>query len=143
MMQSEAQQAMSVFATQIGSISAFFGGVAVAFLGLLIFANTRSRLMEATIGAFVTAAVCFIVSALSATILSVGLLPGASRDIASRPYLESTLLLMNVAFLLGIIALLSGIMSSGWLRSRLTGYTTTAVGAVGLVAVLWLSVRVS
>ncbi|OYY67700.1 hypothetical protein [Sphingomonas sp. 28-63-12] len=142
-MHSEAQQAMSVFATQLGSISAFFGGVAVAFLGLLIFANTRSRLMETTIGAFVTAAVCFIVSALAATILSVGMLPGASRDIANRAYLETSLGLMNAAFLLGIIALLGGIMASGWLRSRLTGYTTTAVGAVGLLAVLWLCIRVT
>jgi len=142
-MHSEAQMAMSAFATQLGSISAFFGGVAVAFLGLLIFASVRSRLMEATIGAFVTAAVCFIVSALAATILSVGMLPGASRDIANRAYLESTLLLMNVFFLLGALGLLGGIMSSGWLRSRLTGYTTTSVGAVGLVAVLWLSIRVT
>lgn len=142
-MHSETQQAMSAFASQLGSISAFFGGVAVAFLGLLIFASTRSRLMEVTIGAFVTAAVCFIVSALAATILSVGVLPGASRDIANRAYLESSLLLMNVAFLLGIIVLLGGIMSSGWLRGRATGLTTTAVGAVGLLAVLWLSIRVS
>lgn len=142
-MHSEAQQAMSAFAAQIGSISAFFGGVAVAFLGLLIFASARSRLMEGTIGAFVTAAVAFIVSALAATIVSIGVLPGASRDIASRPYLESSVVLMNTAFVLGIVALLSGVMASGWLRSRGTGYTTTVVGAVGLVAVLWLSIRVS
>jgi len=141
--QGDAQQAMSVFASQLGSISAFFGGVAVAFLGLLIFSSSRSRLAEGTIGAFVTAAVCFIVSALAATILSVGMLPGASRDIANRAYLHSALLLMNLAFLFGVTALLAGIMASGWLRSRRTGYTTTTIGAIGLLAVLWLSIRVS
>lgn len=143
MMHSDAQQAMSVFASQLGSISAFFGGVAVAFLGLLIFSSSRSRLTESTIGTFVTAAVCFIISALAATILSVGMLPGASRDIANEAYLQATLTLMNVAFLLGIIALLAGVMASGWLRSRLTGYTTTIIGAIGLVAVLWLCVRIT
>lgn len=142
-MQGEAQVAMSAFAAQLGSISAFFGGVAVAFLGLLIFATTRSRLMEGTIGAFVTAAVCFIVSALAATFLSVGMLPGAARDIANRPYLDSTMMLMNIAFLLGIVSLLGGVMASGWLRGRGTDYVTTIVGGVGLVAVLWLSVRVT
>lgn len=141
-MQADAHLAMNAFATQLGSISAFFGGVAVAFLGLLIFANNRSRLMEGTIGAFVTAAVCFIVSALAATIISVGVLPGASRDIANRSYLMTTLVLMNASFVVGIVALLSGIMASGWLRSRTTGYTTTAIGALGLLAVLWLSIRV-
>ncbi|MBY0521108.1 MAG: hypothetical protein K2P79_11875 [Sphingomonas sp.] len=142
-MLSEAQVAMSAFASQLGSISAFFGGVAVAFLGLLIFATARSRLMEGTIGAFVTAAVCFIVSALAATFLSVGMLPGAARDIANRPSLDSTMMLMTIAFLLGIVSLLGGVMASGWLRGRGTGYVTTIVGGVGLIAVLWLSVRVS
>ncbi len=139
----EAQVAMSAFATQLGSISAFFGGVAVAFLGLLIFAAPRSRLMELTIRSFVTAAVCFIVSALAATFLSVGMLPGAARDVANRPYLQSTMLMMNVAFLLGIVSLLGGIMASGWLRGRGAGYVTTLIGGIGLVAVLFLSVRVS
>ncbi len=134
---------MSAFATQLGSISAFFGGVAVAFLGLLILAAPRSRLIEVTIGAFVTAAVCFIVSALAATFLSVGLLPGATRDIANRSYLQGTMLLMNITFLLGIVSLLGGIMASGWLRSRGTGITTTLVGGIGLLSVLWLSIRVT
>ncbi len=142
-MQAERFVAMSAFATQLGSISAFFGGVAVAFLGLLIFAAPRSRLIEVTIGAFVTAAVCFIVSALAATFLGVGLLPGAARDIANRSYLQVTMLLMNIAFLLGIVSLLGGIMSSGWLRSRGTGITTTLVGGIGLLSVLWLSIRVT
>lgn len=135
--------AMSAFATQLGSISAFFGGVAVAFLGILIFASVRSRLMETTIGAFVVAAVCFIVSALAATIISVGVLPGAARDIARPAYLISTVALMNVAFLVGITGLLTGISLSGWLRSRSTGWLTTVAGSIGLIAVLWLSIRVN
>lgn len=142
-MHNDAQVAMTAFATQLGAISAFFGGVAVAFLGLLIFSSGRLRLVEWTIGAFVAAAVSFIVSALAATILSVSMMPGAPHDIAAPGYTRTTLLLMNVAFLIGIVALLGGIMASGWLRSRSTGWVTTTIGAIGLLAILWLSIRVS
>lgn len=142
-MNQDAQMAVSAFGAQLGQISAFFGGVAVAFLGLLIFSSVRSRLMETTIGAFVIAAVCFVVSALAATILSIGMLPGASKDIARPDYLSSTMILMNIAFLIGISGLLVGIMLCGWLRSRGTGIRTTVIGAIGFLAVLWLSVRVT
>jgi hypothetical protein len=142
-MNSNAALAVSALASQVGAISAFFGGVAVTLLGLLIFVKRRSHMTEVTIGAFVVGAVCFIVSALAATFLSVGMLPGASRDIASRSYLELVMLLMNSFFLIGIVSLLVGIMLSGWMRSRSTGIITTCAGSVGLIAALWLSIRIS
>lgn len=142
-MQSETQMAMSAFATQLGSISAFFGGVAATLLALVIFSRLRSRLVEVATGTFVAAAVCFIVSALAATILSVGLLPGASRDLATPAYLRGVVGIMNIAFLTGIVALLGGIAVLGWLRSRTSGIVTTSLAVPGLLAVLWLSIRVS
>ncbi len=135
--------AMSAFATQLGSISAFFGGVAATLLGLLIFSHIQSRLIEANIASFVAAAISFIVSALAATILSVGLLPGATADLATPAYLRGVVLIMNIAFLIGIVTLLAGIAQIGWLRSRLSGIVTTSLCIPGLVAVLWLSIRVS
>lgn len=142
-MNQEAQLAMSAFAAQLGSISAFFGGVAATLLALFVFAKLKSRIAEITFGVVVAAAVAFIVSALAATILSVGLLPGASRDLATPAYLGSVVAIMNIAFLIGIVALLSGIAMIGWLRSRRSGIMTTVLGVIGLLPVLWLSIRVS
>lgn len=139
----ESYFAMSAFASQLGSISAFFGGVAATLLALFVFAKIKSRIAEITFGLVVAAAVAFIVSALAATILSVGLLPGASRDLATPAYLRSVVAIMNIAFLIGIVALLSGIAMIGWLRSRRSGIMTTLLGVIGLLPVLWLSIRVS
>ncbi len=142
-MHSETNMAMSAFATQLGSISAFFGGLAATLMALLVFTPHKSRLIEIAIGTAVTAAVCFIVSALAATILSVGLLPGAARDIANPSYIAGVVILMNLTFLLGIVSLLGGIALSGWLRGRTTGIVTTTAGALALIMVLWLSIRVT
>lgn len=136
-------EAFSSFASQIGSMSAFFGGVAATLLALLTFKLRKDALIEVTIGSFVIATVSFIVCALAATVTSIGVTPGADPTIASRAYLETSLLLMNLAFLLGAVSLITGVILLGWLRSRRTGLVTTAIGLVGLCAVLWLSIRVS
>jgi hypothetical protein len=129
-------------ATQLGSISAFLGGFAATFLAALLIVRHRSRAAGATIGLSATASVGFIVCVVGSTALSAGLHPDAPSGPGTRDYLGDVQVVMTLGFMLGVVALLSALGVSGWLRSRPMGGTTTLLSAAGLAAVLFLTVRV-
>lgn len=129
-------------AIQLGSISAFLGGFAATFLATLLIVRHRSRAAAATIGLSAAAAVGFIVCVVGSTSVSAGLHPEAPGGAGTREYLARAEALMTLGFMVGVLALLAAIAASGWLRSRPMGWTTTLLSAVGLAAVIYLTVRV-
>lgn len=130
-------------ATQLGSISAFLGGFAATFLATLLVVRHRSLASGATIGLSATSAVGFIVCVVGSTAVSAGRHPEAPGGSGQMAYLAQATTVMTLAFMLGILALLGALAMSGWIRSRTLGRVTSALSFVGLIAVLFLTVRVS
>lgn len=128
-------------AQQMGSISAFLGGFSATFLATLLMTTRRSRAAGITIGASAVSAVGFIVSVLASTTLAGGLHPDAPAGFNPPEYLNRVQMIMTLAFGVGSMALLLALGASGWVRSRRLGWLTTSVSLVGLLVVLFLTVR--
>jgi hypothetical protein len=105
---------LAALAAQVGSVSAFLGGFAATFLAMFLTLGHRSRAASAAIAASAVASVAFVVAVIGSTcLIAVLQLIGMS------------------SFLIGMAALLASLGASGWTRSRATGWTTTAIAAIG------------
>jgi hypothetical protein len=133
---------LTMAAGQMGSISAFLGGFAATFLATLLIVPSRSRAAGVTIGGAAVSSVGFIVCVVGATTLVGGLHPDAPRGYNGADYLARVHVLMTLGFLVGMLALLCSVATSGWIRSRTMGRVTTGVSLAGLAAILFLTVRI-
>ncbi|WP_213982060.1 hypothetical protein [Sphingomonas sp. dw_22] len=123
-------------ATQIGGVSAFLGGFAATFLAMFLTLGHESRAATIAITASAIASVAFIVAVVATTALIALLHPHAPAGSAAST--GSSQMLMGLSFLTGMLALLVSLGASGWTRSRATGWTTSAVAAIGVVLTLLL-----
>ena len=133
---------LSSAAAQLGTLSAFLGGFAATFVATLLSSRQRSRATGATIGLSAASSVAFIVCVVGATVLATGLHPEAPANYSSRSYLDMVNVVMTSAFMIGIIALLLALGISGWTRSKVMGRVTTCICAIGILAVLFFTIRV-
>lgn len=121
---------------QLASIAVVLGGFAVAALNLLPRSDSEKRIASWAAGTAALSAAALI----STAILSVIVSAHAGRgDVAASGELTSSatalLTLLSGLFPLGLYALLFSIASCGWIRSRETGWATTAAALVGAVGV--------
>lgn len=141
-MQAVSNAYLAAAAGQMGAISAFLGGFAATFLATLLIARHPSRAATVTIALAAAAAVAFIVCVMAATTLVSGVHPEAPQTFNSPAYLRTVQALMTLSFLGGVLTLVGAVGAGGWLRSRRMGWATTALAALGLLAVLFLTVRI-
>lgn len=127
---------LSTIATQIGGVSAFFGGFAATFLAMFLTLGQKSRAAAIAITASAFASVAFVVAVIATTALIAALHPHAPHSSAALA--GRAQLLMSLSFLAGMLALLVSLGASGWTRSRRTGWTTSAIAASGVVLALLL-----
>ena len=123
-------------ATQIGFLSAFFGGFAATMLIALLLHDKRQRVVLIAIGFATLSSAAFITTVIGATDVMFQLHP----DRFSGPVTPQVLpflsrVMVGVAFPIGIYSLFGCIGASGWIRSRATGFLTTAISAVAVVCV--------
>ncbi len=133
---------LSIAAAQLGTLSAFLGGFAATFVATLLISRHSARATGATIGFSAASSVAFIVCVVGATVLVTGLHPEAPAAFNSRSYLNIVNGVMTSAFMIGITALLLALGISGWTRSKVMGWVTTCISVVGILAVLFFTIRV-
>lgn len=121
-------------ATQLGSVSAFFGGFAATMMALFLTVGGRSRGSLVAAHGSAVAAVSFIIAVMASTALVAIAHPDGPPATAARST-SAARPLLAISFSIGMIALLVAIAASGWSHSKAMGWTTTIVSSVAIVAV--------
>ena len=130
---------LGVWATQIGSLSAFMGGFAATVLVMLLMADQTGRAVRIASALSALAAVAFVVAAVATTTLVAGSHPDAPASVARAAAHGPARAIASLCFALGAYALLAAIGCGGWLRGRRMGWTTTfisLIGGLGMTAIL-------
>ena len=111
---------LTALATQLGSVSAFFGGFAATILTLFLTVGGKSRGAVVAAHASAVAAISFIVAVMASTALIAIAHPDAPPATAARST-AAIRPLLAISFSIGMIALLAAIAASGWSHSRAMG----------------------
>jgi hypothetical protein len=110
---------------QIASLSAFLGGFAATFLGILLQSPNARRYVGWAAGAAAVASASFILAVISGTALALVLHPGAPSGMTKPTFLPQVRTLIFVTFASGIYSILLSLGLSGWIRSRQLGIVTS------------------
>jgi hypothetical protein len=122
---------------QIASLSAFLGGFAATFLGILLQSPNSRRHVGWAAGAAAVASAAFILAVISGTTLALVMHPGAPPDIAKPTFLPQVRILIMIAFTCGVYSMLLSLGLSGWIRSRQLGIVTSVAAlASGIIVAL-------
>src|SRR5215510_780597 len=101
---------------QIAFLSAFLGGFAASFLGILLQSPNSRRYVGWAAGAAAVASASFILAVISGTALAIVSHPGAPANIAKPTFLPEVRTLIFVTFACGIYSILLSLGLSGWIR---------------------------
>jgi hypothetical protein len=120
---------------QIASLSAFLGGFAATFLGILLQSPSARRHVGWAAGAAAVASASFILAVISGTALAIVFHPGAPAGIAKPDFVPQVRTLIMVTFAIGIYSILLSLGLSGWIRSRQLGLVTSVAALIAAVIV--------
>src|SRR5215469_15482140 len=120
---------------QIAFLSAFLGGFAATFLGILLQSPNSRRHVGWAAGAAAVASASFILAVISGTILALIVHPGAPPSIAKPTFLPQVRVLIFTTFVVGIYSILLSLGLSGWIRSRQLGVVTSVAAFLSAVIV--------
>ena len=128
---------VTAIGTQLGSVSAFFGGFAATMLALFLTVGGRSRGSIVAAHASAVASASFVVAVMASTTVIAIVHPDAPPATAARST-EAIRPLLVISFSIGMIALLGAIAASGWSHSRSMGWTTSIISGVAIVTIILL-----
>ena len=126
---------------QIAFLSAFLGGFAATFLGILLQSPNSRRHVGWAAGAAAVASASFILAVMSGTLLALVVHPGAPPALAEPTLLPQLRILTFITFIVGIYSSLLSLGLSGWIRSRQLGIITSVAAFVSAVIMLFLLSR--
>jgi hypothetical protein len=127
-------------ARQLASVSAFLGGFAATFLGILLQSQSSRRQVGWAAGAAAVASASFMIAVIAATLLALAVNPAAPEGFALPQFIPWARQVLILSFALGIYANLLSLGLSGWIRSRSLGIVTSAAAFVA-AAIVWTFVR--
>ena len=127
-------------ARQLASVSAFLGGFAATFLGILLQSQSTRRHVGWAAGAAAVASASFMIAVIAGTLVSLAVNPGAPQGFAAPQFVPWARQILIVSFGLGIYANLLSLGLSGWIRSRSLGIVTSAAALLS-GAIVWTFVR--
>jgi hypothetical protein len=127
-------------ARQLTSVSAFLGGFAATFLGILLQSNSTRRHVAWAAGAAAVASASFMISVIAGTLVALVVNPSAPQGFATPQFLPWARQILFVSFAVGIYSNLLSLGLSGWIRSRGLGLVTSIAAFVSAV-VVWTFVR--
>lgn len=124
---------------QLAFISALVGGFAFAFVGVLLVAPHKSRLVSWTAGISMAASSGLVVCALGWSLGTSVVLIGASMEAgADKSALSASLsnmhLRLSLAFTVSILLFFTCLGLSGWIRSRNLGIASTCIAVLAAIA---------
>jgi hypothetical protein len=122
-------------ADQTITISALLGGFSIAVIANLLVSETRNRLTNKIMGASTLAASFFLVTIFAMTKLLMMTTNGYPIKVVANDLLLPRVIGV-IAFLLGIISLLTMISLAGWTKSKKMGLFTTTVGVLTFLLIL-------
>ena len=128
---------LTALATQLGSVSAFFGGFAATMLALFLTVGGKSRGARFAAHGSAVAAVSFIIAVMASTALVAIAHPHAPPATAARST-AAIRPLLSISFAIGMLALLGAIAASGWSHSKAMGWTTSTISSVAVFVVVLL-----
>src|SRR5450432_590444 len=91
-------------ARQIASVSAFLGGFAATFLGILLQSPSSRRHVGWSAGAAAVASASFMIAVIAGTLVALVLNPSAPERFATPEFLPWARLILVISFALGIYA---------------------------------------
>ena len=128
---------LTAIATQLGSVSAFFGGFAATILALFLTVGGRSRGSLVAAHASAIAAASFIIAVMASSALIAIAHPDAPPATAARST-SAIRPLLAISFAIGMVALLAAVAASGWSHSKAMGWTTSIISSVAILVVFLL-----
>lgn len=120
---------------QIAFLSAFLGGFAATFLGILLQSSSDRRHVGWAAGAAAIASASFVVAVIAGTIVALVVHPDAPANIAKPTFLPQVRGVIFVTFAVGIYGILLSLGLSGWIRSRALGIITSATALLAAILV--------
>ncbi len=124
-------------AEQIMTISSLLGGFSIAVIANLLVSETKTRLQNNIMAASTLAASFFLITVFAMTKLLMMTTDGYPIKVV-----DGDLLLPRItgvmAFLFGIISLLTMISIAGWTKSRRMGIFTTSIGILTFLLIVIL-----
>jgi hypothetical protein len=139
MIQSDAEFIGEV-ASQLASVSAFLGGFAATFLGILLQSESSRRHVGWAAGSAAVASASFMIAVIAGTLVALVLKPSAPAGFAAPQFLPWARHVLLISFALGIYANLLSLGLSGWIRSRSLGLVTSTAALLAGV-IVWTFVR--
>jgi hypothetical protein len=127
-------------AKEVAAMSAFLGGFAATFVGILLQSSESRRHVTWAAAAAALAAASFIVAVIAGTLLGLVLNPQAPSEFATPEFSPWAFHVLVVAFAVGIYSNLLSLGLSGWIRSRTLGIITS-LAALAAAAIISTFVR--
>ena len=129
--------AMIEFFRQFAFVGALLGGFSLAFFGTLLDADRTHRAVGPAAALALASSSCFLIVTLGNTFAA-----SVMADDQMRNRLKSSIAgqmgPLSMLFLLGILLLLGSFGTSGWIRSRRLGWTTSVTAIATLLGVAWV-----
>ncbi len=134
------QQFVGEIGRELASVSAFLGGFAATFVGILLQSQSARRYVTWASGAAAVASASFIVAVIAGTLVALAESPNAPSGFAAPQFVPWARQILLVSFAIGIYANLLSLALSGWIRSRALGMVTSLVAFLA-AAIIWTFVR--
>lgn len=114
-------------ADQTITISSLLGGFSIAVIANFLVSETKTRLKNNIMAASTLAASFFLITVFSMTKLLMMTTDGYPNNVIDNDLLLPRIIGV-IAFLFGVISLLTMVSMAGWTKSRKMGIFTTTVG---------------
>ncbi|MEQ9299024.1 MAG: hypothetical protein RIF33_10690 [Cyclobacteriaceae bacterium] len=123
-------------ANQLIITCAFLSGFSIAITANLLIHKHQSRLYNSILAASTISASSFLITVFTLTGILLKTTEGYPLEVTSEE-LNAPRIVGALAYLLGIISLITVIGLSGWTKSKLTGIFTTVVAVITLTIILF------
>jgi hypothetical protein len=120
---------------QIAALSAFLGGFAATFLGILLQSSSSRRAVGWAAGAAAVASASFIIALIAGTLVAIVSNPDAPPTLATPEFFPWVRSVILVTFGIGIYTNLLSLGLSGWIRSRSLGLVTSSAALISGIIV--------
>lgn len=124
-------------AAQIITISSLLGGFTIAVIANFLVSETKTRLKNYIMAASTLAASFFLITVFTMTKLMMMTTDGYPIKVVDNDLLLPRIIGV-IAFLFGVISLLTMVSMAGWTKSRKMGIFTTTVGILTFLIIIMM-----